>query len=123
MPQNPLWFLPVNAPYPVARPLKKNVSQIRPIRPRIADPATPFSGSTGSDVHAHGENAVSPLFFKTGQKEGHLNLQYSGLSFAPCFPEVLVVGAGVKKAWFGVFLPVNFLEKTFNPHSFPRLIS
>jgi hypothetical protein len=75
----------------------------RPIRPRIADPVTPFSGSTGSDVHAHGENAVLPLFFKTGQKEGHLNLQYSGLSFAPCFPEVLEEGERAKKADMRIF--------------------
>jgi hypothetical protein len=46
----------------------KTVSQIRPIRPRIADPGILISGSTGNDVHANGKNVVLPLFFKTGQK-------------------------------------------------------
>ena len=53
-----------------------------PIRARIAIPGIPFFGSIESGVRAHGKNAVLPLFFKTSQKEGFSNLQYSGLSFA-----------------------------------------
>ena len=57
---------------------QKTVSQISPIRPRIADPARPFSSSTGNRVHAHGKSFNLRLFFKTGKNTGRLNLQYSG---------------------------------------------
>jgi hypothetical protein len=40
--------------------------QIRPIRARIANPVIPFSGSTGTDVHAHGRNGIFGVFCKTG---------------------------------------------------------
>lgn len=59
-------------------PSGNTISQIRPIQPRIANPAIPFSGSTGNDVHAHGRNGISEVFSKTGQKEGHSNLHDSG---------------------------------------------
>jgi hypothetical protein len=39
-----------------------------------------------------------PLFFKTGQKEGYSNLQYSGLSFAPVFQMHRSRGPGQKRA-------------------------
>jgi hypothetical protein len=64
---------------------QKTVSQTSPIRPRIANPAIPFSGSTGNCVHAHGKYCYLRLFFKTGQKEGHFNLQNSGPVRAACF--------------------------------------
>ena len=60
------------------RPFGNTVSQIRPVQPRIGNPAILFSGSTGNGVHAHGKFVNLGLFFKTGQNEGHKNLQNSG---------------------------------------------
>ena len=79
-------------------PPQKSLSQIRPVQPRIANPETPFSGSTGNDAHAHGKNGGLPLFSRTAQKEGHLNLQYSGLYFAPVFRRCWRRGEGQKTA-------------------------
>ena len=79
-------------------PSKKTVSQIRPIRPRIGKPAIPFSGSTGNDVHAHGRNGISGVFSKTGQKEGHFNLQYSGPVRATVFRRGYCMWVGLKWA-------------------------
>jgi hypothetical protein len=76
----------------------QTVSRIRPIQPRIGNPAIPFSGSTGNDVHAHGRNGISGMFSKTGQKEGHLNLQYSGPVRATVFRRGCCMGEGVKRA-------------------------
>jgi hypothetical protein len=67
------------------------------MRPRIAFPEISSPGSTGNDVHAHGENAVLPFFSRTGQKKGHLNLHNSGLYFAPFFRRCLEDGAGAKR--------------------------
>ena len=66
------------------------------IWPRIALPATPFSGSTGTGVHAHGKVVDFALFLKTDRKLGCLNLQYSGLFSADRFPDVLVEVADAK---------------------------
>ena len=63
---------------------------------RIAIPETPFSGSTGNGVHAHGKNGILPLFYKTDWKQGILNLHYSGLFSGSFVPEVLKYAAGAK---------------------------
>jgi hypothetical protein len=76
----------------------QTVSRIRPIRPRIANPAIPFSGSTGNDVHAHGRNGIFGLFSKTGQKEGHFNLHDSGPVRATVFRRGYCMGEGLKRA-------------------------
>ena len=72
------WSIRVEPVPGLCTDFQKTVSQISPIRPRIDNPAIPFSGSTGNDVHAHGKYGNFGLFFKIGQNQGLLNLQNSG---------------------------------------------
>jgi len=58
----------------------------------------PFSGSTGNGVHAHGKFVGLGLFFKTGQKEGHKNLQNSGPVRATDFRKGDWMWVGLKRA-------------------------
>jgi hypothetical protein len=94
----------------------QTVSQTSPIQARIANPAIPFSGSTGNGVHAHGKYHNLRFFSKTGQKQGHLNLQNSGPVWAACFRRGWNTWQGERKALlpFAVF-PQLYPHRHFTP--------